>query len=214
MAYTEAEILERLHGNSMRMLSELGMVFHSEEALSILRRGGVRVDGWRAFFTERQVMDALDASARTFTLRARNPRHDLPIGPESLHVTPGYGSACIAETDGTLREARFDDFLNLAALVQQSDVFSINGGILAQPCDLDAAIAAPAMVYATLKRSDKALFSVSADRARTRSILKLLEIVFGTETLLETPCSVTLISTMSPLAIDQNALDTLLLLAR
>ena len=52
MAYTDAEIIQRIHDNSLRMLSELGMAFHSEAALVILREAGVRVEGNRAYFTE------------------------------------------------------------------------------------------------------------------------------------------------------------------
>lgn len=214
MAYTDAEILDRIHANSMRMLSELGIAFHSEEALAILRAHGVRTEGLRAYFTEQQVMDALAMTTKAFTIHARNPRYDMHINTESLYVTPGYGSASITEADGSVRTATFDDFLRLANIVQRSDEFCINGGILAQPGDLDADIASPAMVYATIKRSDKVVFSVSADKARTVAILDLLGIAFGKENFKANPHSVTLISTMSPLGIDENALDTLLLLAR
>ena len=75
-------------------------------------------------------------------------------------MTPGYGSPSVCEADGTVRPAVFDDFLKLSAIVQQSEEFHINGGILAQPSDIDADISAEVMVYTTLCRSDKALFSV------------------------------------------------------
>ena len=44
----DKEIVERLHENTMRLLSETGMAFQSEQALETLRRGGVRVEGNRA----------------------------------------------------------------------------------------------------------------------------------------------------------------------
>ena len=189
------------------------MSFHSQKALAILREGGIRTEGIRAFFTERQVMDALEKTTKAFTIRARNPRYDMHIDTDNLYIAPGYGSAVIVEADGDARRSTFDDFLKLCAIVQCSDAFCINGGILAQPCDLDAAIAAPVMVYATIKRSDKVLFSVSADKARTQAIMELLGIAFGKENLAKEPYSITLISTMSPLSIDENALDTLMLCA-
>ena len=203
----DREIVELIHKNTMRILSEAGMAFLSGEALDILRRGGVKVEGDRAYFTEKQVMDAVDAAAKVFTVRARNPKYDVHINTEDLYITPGYGSASVAELDGTLRDATFDDFLKLAAIVQESDVFAINGGILAQPRDIPAGIAAEAMVYAALKRSDKALFSVFGEGAQTERIMDMLKIVFGD--IEDTPCSFTLISTLSPLALDGSSLDTM-----
>ena len=206
---TTADItaIELIHSNSLRILSELGMAFHSPQALELLRNGGVKVVGDRAYFTEKQVMDAVQAATKTFTVYARNPKYNINIDSDRLYITPGYGSASIAELDGTVRDATFDDFLKLAAIVQQSEAFQINGGILAQPRDIPSGISAEAMVYTTLKMSDKALFSVFGDETQTKHIMEMLRLVFGN--IENKPCSLTLISTHSPLAIDSDSLDTL-----
>ena len=159
-AARDQEIVELIHKNTLRILEEIGIAFLSESALDLLRKNGVRVEGNRAYFTEKQVMDALDAAVKDFTVYARNAKYNVSMNTEDLYMTPGYGSPSVCEADGTLRPATFDDFLKLAVIVQESEEFAINGGILAQPCDIDAGISAEAMVYATLCRSDKALFSV------------------------------------------------------
>jgi len=204
----DALAVEQIHQNSLRLLQELGMAFHSGDALAVLRSGGVRVEGDRAYFTPGQVMRAVDTAVKDFTVRARNPRYDVRMNTEELYVTPGYGSPYVCEADGTLRTAVMEDFLKLAVIVQESDVFSINGGILAQPGDIDPAIAAETMVYATLCRSNKALFSVCDGKSQAENILELLRIVFG-GMLPPEPVSFHLISTLSPLAIGGNALDTI-----
>ena len=163
MAARDAQIVEAIHKNTLRILEEIGIAFLSEEALDLLRKNGVKVEGNRAYFTEKQVMDALDAATKEFTVYARNSKYNVNMNTEDLYMTPGYGSPSVCEADGTVRPATFDDFLKLAVIVQESEEFSINGGILAQPCDIDAEISAEAMVYATLCRSDKALFSVCGD---------------------------------------------------
>ena len=209
-----ASDLDRIHENTIRILSEIGMSFHCEEALGILKNGGICVRDGRAFFTAEQVENAIKLAPKEFTVFARNEDHNVTINTENLYVTPGYGSACICETDGTLRESVLDDFLNFAAIVQQSDAFDINGGILAQPCDIDASIAAPVMVYSALKRSDKVLLSVSANAKLTQNIMDILCIAFGEEDLIKTPRAFTLISTMSPLSIDRNAVETVQVCAK
>ncbi len=209
----DKEIVERLHENTMRLLSETGMAFQSEQALETLRRGGVRVEGNRAYFTEKQVMDAVGLAKKDFTVFARNAEYNVHMNMEELYITPGYGSPGVCETDGTVRPAVFDDFLKLAAIVQESDAFSINGGILAQPSDIDAGISAEAMVYAILCRSDKALFSVCGGKTQAENIMEMLRIVFD-GSIEEKPCSFNLISTLSPLGITQSTLETVEICAK
>ena len=200
--------VELIHQNTLRILEEIGMAFYSESALETLRTGGVKVVGNRAHFTEKQVMDAVESAAKEFTIFARNPKYNVEINMENLHITPGYGSPSICEVDGTIRTSTFEDFLKLCNIVQQSEAFSINGGILAQPIDIDAPISAEAMVYATLKRSDKALLSVCGGKEQAEHIMDMLRIVFN-GSIEEKPCSLSLIATLSPMAITKSSTDTI-----
>lgn len=213
MAARDQEIVEKIHRTSLKILEEIGMAFHSERALEQLRQGGIRVEGNRAYFTEKQVMDAMDAAVKDFTVYARNPKYNVRMNTEDLYMTPGYGSPSVCEADGTVRPATFDDFLKLAEIVQQSEEFAINGGILAQPSDIDAEISAEVMVYATLCRSDKALFSVCGGGVQAENIMKMMRIVFGGD-ITEIPCTFNLISTLSPLGVTENTLETIEVCAR
>ncbi len=204
----DEQVVELIHKNSMRLLSETGMAFHSDSALETLRQGGFRVEDGRAYFTEEQVMEAVRLAGKEFTVHARNSRYDVHMNMDNLYITPGYGSPSVCETDGSLRPAVFDDFLKLAEIVQVSDAFSINGGILAQPTDIEASISAEVMVYATLCRSDKVLFSVCGDGRQAENIMEMLRIVFG-GSIENLPCCFNLISTLSPLGITRNTLETI-----
>lgn len=206
-AIRDAEIVELIHKNTLRILEEIGIAFLSEHALELLRSKGVRVEGNRAYFTEQQVMDALAVAKKDFVVRARNSKYDVKMNTEDIYMTPGYGSPSVVETDGTVRPATFDDFLKLAVIVQQSEEFAINGGILAQPSDIDAEISAEAMVYATLCRSDKALFSVCGGKTQAENIMKMMRIVFDGD-ITEIPCTFNLISPLSPLGVTEATIDT------
>lgn len=207
------EIVELIHQNTLRILNEIGIAFLTEEALATLRENGVRTEGNRAYFTEEQVMNALDAATKEFTVYARNSKYNVKMNTEDLYMTPGYGSAMVCELDGTVRPALFDDFLKLAVIVQESEEFSINGGILAQPSDIDADISAEAMVYATLCRSDKCLFSVCGGKEQAENIMKMMRIVFGGD-ITDIPCTFNLISPLSPLGVTKNTLETIEVCAR
>ena len=213
MAARDAQIVEAIHKNTLRILEEIGIAFLSEEALDLLRKNGVKVEGNRAYFTEKQVMDALDAATKEFTVYARNSKYNVNMNTEDLYMTPGYGSPSVCEADGTVRPATFDDFLKLAVIVQESEEFSINGGILAQPCDIDAEISAEAMVYATLCRSDKALFSVCGDGKVAENIMEMMRVIFDGD-ITEIPCTFNLISPLSPLGVTKSTLETIEVCAR
>ncbi|SHF37474.1 trimethylamine methyltransferase family protein [Lactonifactor longoviformis] len=209
----DAEIVELIHKNSIRLLAELGVEILWDDARELLQKNGVRVEGKRAYFTEKQVMDALDAATKEFTIYARNSKYNVNMNTEDLYMTPGYGSPFICEADGTLRSATLDDFLKLAVIVQESDEFAINGGILAQPSDIAAEISAEAMVYATICRSDKTLFTVCGGAVQAENIVKMSQVIFG-EDITNIPCTINLISPMSPLILTQNTLESMEVYAR
>ena len=207
-AIRDQEIVELIHQNTLRILKEIGVGFLTEESRDTLRQNGIRIEGTRAYFTEEQVMDALEKATKDFTVYARNSKYDVKMNTEDIYMTPAYGSTRICESDGTLRPAVLDDFLKLANIFQVSDEFSINGGIMVQPNDIDPKIAAEVMVYATLCRSDKALFNVCDGKKNAENILKMVKIVFGHD-ITEKPCTFNLISPLAPLAYTQQALETM-----
>lgn len=63
-AARDQQIVELIHKNTLRILEEIGIAFLSDSALDLLRQNGVRVEGNRAYFTEKQVMDAMDADKK------------------------------------------------------------------------------------------------------------------------------------------------------
>ncbi len=203
----DEEIVEKIHRNTLKVLEEIGIAFHDDEALEFLASKGVKVEGNRAYFTEKQVMDALDVTTKEFTVHARNPKYDVNMNMEDLYMTPGYGSPFITEVDGTVRNGTLDDFIKLADIVQASEEFSINGGILVQPADVDALISAEIMVYTTLCRSDKALFSVCGDGKVCENIFEMMEVVFDRD-ITDFPCTFNLISPLAPLGVSQNTIET------
>ena len=204
----DKEIVEAIHQNTLKILDEIGIAFGDDEALAFMKSKGIRIKGDRAYFTEKQVMDALDAATKEFTVYARNPKYNVKMNTEDLYMTPAYGSPFICEADGTERDGTLDDFLKIAMIVQASEEFSINGGILVQPYDIKASISAEVMVYSALCRSDKALFSVCGDGQTAENIMEMMGIVFG-GSIKDIPCTFNLISPLAPLGLAKNSIETI-----
>ena len=209
------DFILKIHANAVRILAEIGIRLLHPEVLDLLRRHGIRVSGNRCFFTEAELMHWVGKAPPTFTLYARNPRHNMVIGGERTHCAPGYGSPTIISFDGSRRQALLKDYLTFAKLVQQSPQFDINGGILAQPNDVAPDTSHLVMLYAAIIASDKCLLGIPGHAREIQAAMSLLASFFGgMEEFTATPRVLIMISTISPLVIDKMALDSVLACSR
>lgn len=148
---------QMIHQAAMEIMQEVGVRIHNEKAVEILKSNGIRVEGNTAFFTEEQVMHWVKKAPESFTLYARNPKYDTVIGEGHINPAPTYGCAFIDEWDGLRRRGTMEDYIKCLKLVEASENYTINGGIMIQPSDVPENAAAMEMFYATLTHSEKAI---------------------------------------------------------
>ena len=93
-SYKRLEILtenqvEAVHSGALHVLQVTGIQFESEKALEILQRGGCPVDRetHRAKFPGGLVMNCLRQCPDSFRMRARDPRHDLVVGGDTVYFS-------------------------------------------------------------------------------------------------------------------------------
>jgi trimethylamine---corrinoid protein Co-methyltransferase len=86
---------EKVHQETLRILFEAGILFHSARALKLLEANGARVD-WEkkiAHIPKEIVEQALLTSPKSFVLGARNPTHDYPLPSQvSRYALDGTGA--------------------------------------------------------------------------------------------------------------------------
>jgi trimethylamine--corrinoid protein Co-methyltransferase len=86
---------EKVHQETLRILLEAGVLFHSEKVLKLLESHGARVD-WEkkiAHIPREIVEQALHTSPKSFVLGARNPAHDYPLPSRvSRYALDGTGA--------------------------------------------------------------------------------------------------------------------------
>ena len=104
--------VEKILEASLCILQTKGMIFQSPQACRLLAEAGAKVDFQRqhAIFSEDLVLDSIAKAPGRWTLYARNPDHNVSIGGKELVVSPGYGSAFIADGKGSRRESTMKDF--------------------------------------------------------------------------------------------------------
>ncbi len=195
----------------MRILGEVGVRFLHPEILEYLRQNNVQVSEDLAFFTKEQILAHVAKAPAAFTLHARNPKYDMVIGGAHHECAVGYGCPTIINAAGDRRDAVLEDCLTFTRLVQQSDLFNINGGILAQPADVPPDRSHLVMLYAALALSDKCLMGIPGPAGHIQETMEMLAIAFGgRKNFTARPHVLTMISTISPLVVDQMALDSIL----
>jgi len=195
----------------MRILEETGIRIHHEKAIKLLKRNGIRVDGGLARFTEDQLMEWVDKAPESFTLHARNPKYNITIGGGNTEFSPGYGCASIVNRDSSRRPALLDDYKRFLKLVEVSDYFNINGGIIVQPTDIPDGTSHLAMIYAATTHSAKCIIGMPGRAEKIKQLFELAAIPYGgKKEFCKKPRILTMISTISPLQVDSAALDSIL----
>jgi trimethylamine--corrinoid protein Co-methyltransferase len=214
MGYLEllsTEQLDAIHQTSMGVLDQVGVAFPHAEALDIFRRGGARIDGERVYLSETQVMDALAAVPRQFTLHARNPRHDVKIGGGSLVFAPAYGAPFLVDVETGKRSATLDDYHTLAKLSHALPNQDVSGYLLVEPEGVPSAHLQ--MLHAHMTHSDKAFMGSTGGREGARATFEMARILFGGD-LGDRAVTIGLINSRSPLSYSTEMLDALIEYAR
>ena len=84
------EQLERIHQTSLHILEEIGLEFLDDEALDLWQTAGAQVDRatGRVRMDRGLIMEAVAKAPAHFTLRARNPAHNLQVGGNYINLLP------------------------------------------------------------------------------------------------------------------------------
>ncbi len=116
---------ERIHAQSLRVLGEVGVRFHSDRALKLLEANGVKVD-WDekiARIPEEIIAEALRAAPRAFVLGARNPAFDYPLpSPVSRFCLDGTAAFATDFESGERRYGTRKDNESAMRLLQHMDL--------------------------------------------------------------------------------------------
>ena len=110
-----------VHSDSLKILSEIGVIFHSAKARDILRRGGAKVDEDRnlVWLPAEMVEAALAAAPKAFTLGARNPEYNIALpSPKTMFGLDGQATFTLDFKTGERREGRLSDIADSCRILQ------------------------------------------------------------------------------------------------
>jgi trimethylamine--corrinoid protein Co-methyltransferase len=201
--------IQELERGWKRIVSELGIEFLHEEALALFKDAGQKVDGELVKFDPDWILEQVAKAPSEFTLQARNPERSVPIGGDAMVFSAVYGCPFVRE-GLERRSATYADFQNLTRLAQAFPQLDSPGGTICEPDDVPLDSRHLDMVYALLTLSDKPFMGSVTSSENAKDTIAMAELVFGAESLEETPAIISLINVNSPLRYDDRMLGALI----
>ena len=209
--------MEWIHEASLKILAETGIVFHGEEALTICKNHGAKVNGKTVCFPKKLVRQVLESSPNTFRWKARNDEQSVTVGDpqEKLLLQPNGGPVFIQDLDHGRRTATIEDFANIIKLCQASDIVSLIGSFPVDPGDLNPDEKHLHMMYEILKNTDKPLIGFETGGPQIRQTLDMVAIAMGQKDFLrEHHCVGVAVCPLSPLSYEPSSCETIIEFAK
>ena len=203
------EGVELIHAKSMEILKEVGVDFYLDEAQGILKEHGVEMKGDTAFFEPGLIEEYVAKAPDHFTQLARNPDNNLLVGTNRMIYAPVYGPPYVQDMERGRREATLEDFQNFVKLAYLSPYIHHSGGTVVEPTDSPDQTRHLDMLMSHIKYSDKAFMGSVMSGANAEDSVKMVEIIFGAESIRENPALISLINISSPRRLDERMLEAL-----
>jgi trimethylamine--corrinoid protein Co-methyltransferase len=201
--------LAELERGWRRIVSELGIEFLHPEALEYLQAAGQQVEGELVRFDPDWILEQVAKAPREFDLQARNPERTVHIGGDHMVFSAVYGCPFVRE-GADRRDATYDDFQNLVKLAQSFPQLDSPGGTICEPNDRPLDSRHLDMVFALLTLSDKPFMGSVTSGPNAADTIAMAAMVFGRESLEQTPAIISLINVNSPLRYDDRMLSALI----
>jgi trimethylamine--corrinoid protein Co-methyltransferase len=206
-----ADQIEEVHAATLQVMEQVGLDFGYEPALEILSKGGVRIEGKRAFFHRDVVEAQMKKAPGKFTLHARNPENNLEIGGDTSVYLPANCPPFIDDKDQGRRYGTLEDFENLVKLTHSSSNLDMCSNILVEPNDVPIERRPVQTTYACFKYSDKCFMGSAIGSEGARHTLDMASMVFGDAiAMAEKPCILSIPCSLTPLCYDDRMLGAMI----
>lgn len=207
--------IEIIHESSLRILEQIGVDFHYQPALTVLKKGGAKIEGERVFFPERMVEEQIRKAPSQFTLYARNPEKNVVIGDKHMVFSPGYGAPFVYDANRGRRKGMLKDLENFVKLTHASKYQDICSGMVIEPDNVHHDVRHLYMLYTSIKFSDKCFMGSVMGEEAARDSIRLASILFGDETqLAKKPRLIGILSSLTPLKYDERMLGAIMVYAQ
>lgn len=218
--YRPVEVLstdqvEHIHQSSLMLLANSGMRVLAPAARQMLARAGCVVDDTLVRFDPDFVEAAVSQVPSEFTLRARNPAHDLTIGGNHVVFTSVGGPAFVNDVERGRRPGTHAEQEEYLRVIQSLGVIHQEGGGPFEAMDLPPETRHLDLCHSLIRHLDKNWQGIALGRDRAADCIDMAALALGTDRdgLIDRPALMTIVNTNTPLTLDIPMADGLIELA-
>lgn len=209
--------LQRIHKETIAVLEQTGINFHSEEALEIFKKNGAKTKGQIVYISGEMLEKAINSIPKQFTWHAIDPQHNIQVGGEQdrVHIMLDHGSVNIQDIESGRRKSKMVDLIKLYKLGQASEVCNVIGQAPVDPSDADKKFKHLQITQQLLNHTNKPLMSYPVTtQTETADIFDMIEIVMGRGYLNNHPAVGVSVCALSPLQYAADSCETILAYAK
>jgi len=201
-----ADQVETIIDSALSLLQTQGMCFLEPDSRALLAQAGAECDenSMMVRFDRGLVREKLELAPPSFSLRARNPQHDLFVGGNTTVFASIGGPAFCSDLDRGRRPGTHAELCDYLRLVQSLNILHQEGGGAFEAMDLPAETRHLDLYLAQWRLLDKNCQAYALGRERTVDCIEMACIGLGVdrEELAANPAILAIINTNSPLQLD------------
>ncbi|MCE9621704.1 MAG: trimethylamine methyltransferase family protein [Actinomycetia bacterium] len=207
--------VEAIHRASLSLLSTSGMRVLAPAARRLLSQAGCAIDDTIVRFDPQMVETMVALAPSEFTLRARNPAHDLTIGGNHVAFTSVGGPAFVNDLERGRRPGTHAEQEEYLRVIQSLGVIHQEGGGPFEAMDLPPETRHLDLCQSLIRQLDKNWQGIALGRDRAADCIDMVALALGTDRdgLRERPALMTIVNTNTPLTLDVPMADGLIELA-
>jgi len=205
----DQEALQKIHTHSLDLIEQCGVRFHSARAREIWHGAGAQVTGHVVQVPGHLIESALKKAPGSFTLCARDGRHDLNLdGRQTYYSQDGCAAHTLDFETGVRRQSRKEDVEKMALISDYLDAIDVVSPTVSAQ-DVPAAGVAVQELEACFVNSGKHVLTESVISARdARAQIELAAaIAGGKDELRKRPIFSNFVCTISPLTQDAGGIE-------
>jgi len=211
MEFLNNDEIERIHRNSIKVLEEIGISLHSEQASKMLEDAGCTetADGKRILIPQEIVASALSSAPKSVLLAARKEGYDIRVpSDEKMYVANGgegiYVKNMLTGESHPSTSEDIRDFMMIVEELPQIDFAWTMVGALEQPRELKELIE----LKVGLEYTSKHVQSGALEKDLALQIIELGALLAGDEEALrKRPIFSVIQCPISPLAFDKGLIE-------